>query len=166
MTLRIVTTSFPSYPSDLAGHFVLAHAQALGAPVRVLAGGRGDWQPVPTRRYGGRLFNGDGAPDRLQAAPVSGGVLAASATLRLRRALPRFMPRGAPVVAHWLLPTAALVAPRGPTWAVAHGGDVALLERLPGGRRVARRVDAQAFAISFVSADLRARFEALAGPPR
>jgi glycosyltransferase involved in cell wall biosynthesis len=170
VTLRIVTTSFPAYPSDSAGHFVLAHARvlarALGRPVRVLAGGQGDWQPVPTQRYGGRLFAADGAPDRLQKAPLSGGLLAADATLRLRRMLPKFMPRGAPAIAHWLLPTALLVAARGPTLAIAHGGDVALLERLPMGRAMARRIDAQAFAVSFVSADLRARFEALAGPQR
>ena len=166
MKLRIVTTSFPAHPSDLAGHFVLAHAQALGVPVRVLAGGAGEWQPVPTQRYGGRLFSGNGAPDRLQQAPLSGGILAAEATMRLRRALPKFMPRGAPAIAHWLLPTAVLVASRGPTLAIAHGGDVALLERLPMGRRLAQRIDRQAFAISFVSADLRTRFEALAGSPR
>lgn len=166
MTLRIVTTSFPAHPSDFVGHFVLEHARAIGAPVQVLAGGAGDWQPLPTQRYGGRLFAGHGAPDRLQRAPVSGGILAAEATVRLRRALPAFMPRGAPAIAHWLLPTALLVARRGPTLAIAHGGDVALLERVPMGRRLARMIDRRAFAISFVSADLKARFEALAGPAR
>lgn len=164
--IRVVTTSFPTHPTDPAGHFVLAQCRALGVPVRVLAAGVGDWQPVPTTRYGGRLFAADGAPDQLQAAPLRGGLLAGDAVLRLRRALPRFMPRGAPAIAHWLLPTALLVAPRGPTLAIAHGSDVALLERLPAGRRLARRVDATAVAIGFVSADLRRRFEALAGSPR
>lgn len=164
--IRVVTTSFPRFKGDAAGHFVLGQCRALGMPAQVLAAGDGDWQPVPTTRYGGRLFAGAGAPDQLQSKPVQGGLLAADAVWRLRRALPRFMPRGAPAIAHWLVPTALLVAPRGPTLAIAHGGDVALLERLPMGRILARRIDRTAAAIGFVSADLRARFEALAGSVR
>lgn len=164
--IRVVTTSFPRFPGDAAGHFVLGQCRALGLPVEVLAGGNGEWQPVPTTRYGGRLFSGPGAPDQLQARPLQAGILASDATWRLRAALRGFLPAGAPAIAHWLLPTALLVAPRGPTLAIAHGGDVALLERLPGGRRLARRIDRTAVAIGFVSADLRQRFEALAGPAR
>lgn len=165
MSLFVVTTSFPRHPDDAAGHFVLGQIRAMGLPVQVIAGGRGAWQPVPTIRYGGRLLDGMGAPDRLQADPLRASGAALETVTRLRHAL-RQVPRGAPIIAHWLVPCALLACRRGPTLAIAHGGDVALLERLPGGRHLARHLDTHCAAIGFVSADLRCRFEALAGPAR
>ena len=49
--------------------------------------------------------------------------------------------------------------------AFAHSGDVALLERIPFGRAMARRLVRAGVDLRFVSAELRARFSALAGAP-
>ena len=57
----------------------------------------------------------------------------------------------------------ACAAPAGvPQRAYAHSGDVALLERVPGGASIARRLLASA-SLVFVSADLRDRFSRLVG---
>ena len=49
--------------------------------------------------------------------------------------------------------------------AFAHSGDVALLERIPFGRTIARRLVRAGVDLRFVSDELRARFAALAGAP-
>ncbi len=166
----LLTTSFPRHPADPAGRFVAAQAEALsrqGVGVRVLAP-HADWAPpgVPVIAYGAARA-GDGWPEAFEASPARAGWAAVHLTRRLRAAIRRVARPGEVRVAHWLLPSALLaVTDRGAAvvgW--AHGGDIALLERLPAGRRLARRLDARARALVFVSRDLRRRFEALLARP-
>jgi glycosyltransferase involved in cell wall biosynthesis len=71
------------------------------------------------------------------------------------------------VECHWLVPCALAAVSAAPTLrlrAFAHSGDVALLERVPFGRSLARRLAAARDAdIRFVSDDLRERFARLVG---
>jgi glycosyltransferase involved in cell wall biosynthesis len=70
------------------------------------------------------------------------------------------------IESHWLVPcalAASAAAPQLPRRAFAHSGDVALLERIPFGRTIARRLAADGTDLRFVSADLQARFARLAG---
>jgi glycosyltransferase involved in cell wall biosynthesis len=175
MRVVALTTSFPHHPDDYRGRFVADWADALaalGARVRVLA-------PVPYRRreptgvvvdpwrMPPALRDAHGLPDLLTARPVTtalgGGVATARLALAARRAS-----RGADVVvAHWLLPAGLVAAAVGGRrlHLYAHGADVALLERLPGGAALARHLVARADGLTCVSADLRARLSRLAGAP-
>jgi glycosyltransferase involved in cell wall biosynthesis len=161
----LVTTSFPRDADDFAGRFVAEHAADLtarGWRVRVLAP-PGRWTPAGVERLAypdGGLFAGVGAPERLSAAPLRAAPAAARTLVGLAAALRRHRRPDEHVAAHWLAPC-GLLAPG--ALAYAHGGDVALLERLPAGRALARRIDARAAALAFVSADLRARFHRLLG---
>lgn len=107
---------------------------------------------------------GDGAslPEALAHRPVRTSLRASLDLARLRRRLGAALEPGDVIVSHWL-PVGLALADRAPTLAWAHGGDVALLEALPRGRVLARRLDATARALAFVSEDLRDRFTALIG---
>src|SRR4029077_18892556 len=68
------------------------------------------------------------------------------------------------IVAHWLVPSALAAraaAPHLPLSAHAHSGDVALLERVAGGRALARLIARDVDDVVFVSEDLQRRFETL-----
>src|SRR5262249_6791909 len=70
------------------------------------------------------------------------------------------------VESHWLAPcalAALAAAPHLPHRAFAHSGDVALLERMPLGRALARPLAASRARPGFVSQAPRARFPRLAG---
>lgn len=169
----LLTTSFPRHPADWAGRFVAESAADLarrGWRVRVLAPGRG-WAPPGVERLSyrdpGGLFDGHGAPEALRRRPLVMGAAAASAQAALIEAARRQTRPGEVLIGHWLVPggPAALLAARvsqSPVHLVAHGSDVALLERAPAA--LARRLD-RADSITFVSADLAARFTARLGRP-
>jgi glycosyltransferase involved in cell wall biosynthesis len=76
------------------------------------------------------------------------------------RALERSSP-GSAKVAHWLVPSPLCFSRV--DLAHAHGGDVALLERLPFGERLAEVMEQRVGGLNFVSQDLKRRFEALLG---
>jgi glycosyltransferase involved in cell wall biosynthesis len=183
--LLVVTTSYPRWAGDGAGSFVQHRVQRLvsaGTPVHLLAAGEpaGIDQAMSApglsvERVGyavgqgglrdASLFYGDGAPERLEQSPRAwlqgvrlwGGLMAA---LSARRG------KVSGVESHWLIPSAlaAAAADLGvPHRALAHSGDVALLERLPGGAGLARWLLGQLTALAFASADLRARFARLVG---
>jgi glycosyltransferase involved in cell wall biosynthesis len=70
------------------------------------------------------------------------------------------------MVAHWLAPSAiacALATKDKPLWAIAHGGDVHLLERLKLTGLTARLLHRPEVKLSFVSSELRDRFLRNAG---
>ncbi len=114
---------------------------------------------------GAGLFYAGGAPEALEtggsvwvAALAFFSALAAEARARA--------PGWDQIESHWLVPAAAAAsagAPALPRRAWAHSGDVALLERLPGGRAIARRLASDGTDLRFVSAALRDRFAALIG---
>jgi glycosyltransferase involved in cell wall biosynthesis len=190
----VLTTSYPRAPGDFAGWFVAARVRELlaeGHDVDVLAAGAGaplGQPPAPARgdeRAGeGRLtvtrlpasftgapdlFAGAGAPEALEG----GGLPAAWAAARFSASLAAQVSARAPgwsrLESHWLAPcalAAVAAAPGLPHRATAHSGDVALLERLPFGRSLARILARSGAELVFVSEDLRRRFALLAGGVR
>src|SRR6185437_13752937 len=112
-----------------------------------------------------RLFYGEGAPEVLErggsvwwAATQFSSALAAAARTHVRR--------WDALESHWLVPSAlaaSAAAPGSARRAYAHSGDVALLERIPLGRALARRLARDGTGLRFVSADLQTRFTRLAG---
>jgi glycosyltransferase involved in cell wall biosynthesis len=170
--IGLLTTSFPRHAGDYAGSFVGDRVQRLldgGHTVEVLAAGDGpvvvDGQLTVRRIPAGSLFYGEGAPEALERggapwlaaarflAALTGAARARSASWDL-------------VESHWLVPSALAAsasAPRHPRRAFAHSGDVALLERIPLGRAIARRLASDGTDLRFVAADLQARFSRLAG---
>ncbi len=177
MHIGLLTTSFPRHAGDYAGSFVGDRVQKLlddGHVVEVLAAGEAGDVPsvtidgrVTVRRVpaGPRLFYGAGAPEALEqggaiwlAAAQFSSALAAA--VRERRA------RWDVIESHWLVPSAlaaSAAAPVHPRRAFAHSGDVALLERIPFGRTIARRLARDGTRLCFVSGDLQARFSRLCG---
>lgn len=140
MTL-VVTSSWPRTGDEIAGTFVRTDALLRARAGRVIVatpegpgearGGAGlELVDVPHRG----LFGTPGAATRLRHRP--------SRALGLPlfcRAIVELAARARPsrVVAHWLLPSGVLATSLGvPVEAIAHGGDVRLLEALP--RPIAR----------------------------
>ncbi|HUQ05821.1 MAG TPA: glycosyltransferase [Kofleriaceae bacterium] len=158
----VVATSYPRWDGDAAGSFVEGHAawlRARGDTVDVIAAGRG--LPVPD----GLFFDG-GAPEAIEQALARGGagVLAAAAgfSARMLGLVARRARRWDAVVAHWLAPSAvaaalATVARRIPMLAIAHGGDVHLLERARLLTPVLAALVARDARLVFVSDELRRR---------
>jgi glycosyltransferase involved in cell wall biosynthesis len=99
--------------------------------------------------------------DRLQPADASPRVAFANFATPARAIPPEIPPD---VESHWLVPSALAVAAighRGVHTAHAHSGDIALLERVPGGDALARWLLRAPIRLVFASADLRDRFERL-----
>jgi len=185
----VVTTTFPQYPGDPRGAFLLRHWSAragAGGSVRFLAP-RTAWcagDPVgPCEvvrfRYAPRaastLSGRYGILENLRARPWR-ALLVPPFGLALRRAVARQLASWRPdlVVAHWLLPAGWAVAGacgrRGiPFDLYGHGTDVDLVCALPGpaARRLARCFQG-ARRIALPGADRLARFRGLLdadGPP-
>jgi glycosyltransferase involved in cell wall biosynthesis len=181
MRVGVLTTSFPRGPDDHAGVFVADRVARLldeGHDVDVLAAGAG--APLGTTRSGRLsvtrlpasfagepdLFAGAGAPEALEAG-ARGAVWAAARFSAELAAATRARAAGwSRVESHWLAPCALAAlagAPHLPHRATAHSGDVALLERVPFGRSLARMLARSGAQLVFVSEALRRRFAALAG---
>jgi len=181
MRIGVVTTSYPRAPGDYAGGFVADRVRALlaeGHEVDVLAAGVGvslgaggadrvTITRVPAPLPGGAdLFAGAGAPEALEAGGAATTLAAARFSLALAGAVRARAARWARVESHWLAPCALAVvagAPHLPHRATAHSGDVALLERVPLGRSLARLLVRDGVELVFASTALRARFATLAG---
>jgi glycosyltransferase involved in cell wall biosynthesis len=180
----VLTTSYPRTPGDYAGAFVADRVRALlaqGHEVEVLAAGAG--APLGTTRDGrltltrlpasfadGRdLFAGAGAPEALEREGARAAWAALRFSAELTAAAAARAPRWDRVESHWLAPcalAAVAAAPSLPHRAVAHSGDVTLLERAPLGRSFARLLARSGAELVFVSEALRRRFAALAGDAR
>jgi hypothetical protein len=162
---------------DYAGSFVGDRLQRLldeGHRVEVLAAGVAGHTPSVTvdgpltvRRVPAApaLFYGEGAPEALER----GGAIwlaAAQFSTALAAAARRRRADWDAIESHWLVPSALAAsgaAPAHPRRAFAHSGDVALLERIPFGRAIARRLARDGTELRFVSADLQTRFSRLCG---
>jgi hypothetical protein len=111
------------------------------------------------------LFYGEGAPEALER----GGAIwlaAAQFSTALATAVRQRRAEWDAIESHWLVPSALAAsgaAPAHPRRAFAHSGDVALLERIPFGHTIARRLARDGTDLCFVSADLQARFSRLCG---
>ncbi len=141
--IGVVATSYPRHDDDHAGSFVAVRVHQLrqqGHDVQVIAAGTPPGDPhirrVPFEVVGAKipLFYGPGAPEAL--ADLGSWLQAIRFSAGLTAAFLSESRRCASFETHWLLPCAlivATVAPHRPHRAFAHSGDVALLERLPGG---------------------------------
>ncbi len=132
MRLGVLTTSYPRHDGDAAGAFVAGFCRWLAARV-------GDVDVLCAD--GARaLFADGGAPAGLERGRW-GEALTFSARLGLECL--RRVGEWDAVVSHWLVPSAAIadvcVRQRRHV-AIAHGSDVRLLRRLPGGARLVRRI--------------------------
>lgn len=179
MRIGLLTTSFPRHAGDYAGSFVgdrVGELLADGHVVDVIAAGDGGVArelahprlavtriaPLP----GSALFYSEGAPEALERGGAAVWLAAARFTAALAAAARARAHQFDLIESHWLVPSALAAVAAGPTHgqrAFAHSGDVALLERMPFGRTIARRLARADLAIHFVSDDLRMRFAALAG---
>ncbi len=175
--IGVLTTSYPRGPGDYAGVFVRERVRALrgaGHVLEVVAACDG-----PTTEDGlatvvrlpvhpGGLFYAGGAPEHLEKGSHRGRVLLDGLhfSARMAELVRRRKTDWSAIESHWLVPCAVVactVAPELPHRAHAHGGDVFLLCRLPGGDSVARTLCRQGIDLVFASADLRARFTRLCG---
>jgi glycosyltransferase involved in cell wall biosynthesis len=190
MKLGLVTTSYPRHDGDYAGSFVGDRVQRLlaaGHTVDVLAAGdtaaatatatptatptgttAADDGRLSVTRVGAEpeLFYGGGAPEALERGGAAAWVAAARFSTALAAAVRARCAGWDEIEAHWLVPcalAAQAAAPAHRTRAYVHSGDVALLERMPLGRAVARRLARGRVDLRFVTGELQARFAALAG---
>lgn len=186
MKILVVTTSYPRFPGDAAGGFVETRVAAhLGAghEVTVIAAGseqaneprqptshprlRIVWLPAPPKGVP-PLFYAGGAPESFEARPAASVVAALHLWSFLVESVRRYQSEVDFCESHWLVPSGlALAASRNgdrPAHrAFAHSGDVALLERVPGGASLARFLVGSRVELVFASADLRGRFARLVG---
>ncbi len=137
MKIGVLTTSYPQSEADPAGHFVRGLARWLQrnvGDVEVLAL---EADPDPGRRM---------AEGGLPALIEGNLALAARLSLQLLAATARRAHRWDAVVSHWLAPCAAVAALIRPRYhlAIAHGSDVELLRRIPGGAHLVRRLSRRA----------------------
>ena len=164
MRVGVLTTSYPRDSTDPAGSFVAGLSRWLagqGARVEVIAAGPGADRDgdIPVRRIDApHLFYRGGAPEALASSWRARAQAPAFAARMAAAAIGR---RWDAVISHWLLPCGLIGAAHRRHVAIAHSGDVHLLERLPGARLVARTLARSR--LVFVSDDLRARFGRLAG---
>jgi glycosyltransferase involved in cell wall biosynthesis len=191
MRIGLLTTSFPRHAGDYAGSFVGDRVRRLladGHTVDVLAAGDrgaahgGEMEheglsitriaphpdPLPSGERGKEksLFYGDGAPEALERRSARVWLAAAHFSCALAAEARARAPRFDVIESHWLVPSALAALAAAPSHrqrAFAHSGDVALLERIPFGRTIARRLAHAGIAIQFVSDALQARFAVLAG---
>lgn len=186
MNTGVVTTSFPRFPGDFAGCFVEDAARACvhrGEAVEVIAAGpvlKGNEAAAGAHESGMRvvriagpalrgtppLFFGDGAPESLEQPGVAAWAQAGFFWAGLCEEIRRRAPGWDRIVAHWLVPcglAARAVAPHLPLTAYAHSGDVALLERIPGGDALGRILAGGIDDLVFVSRNLQQRFARLTG---
>jgi glycosyltransferase involved in cell wall biosynthesis len=177
----VLTTSYPRAPGDYAGAFVADRVRALlaeghevdvlaasaGAPLGTSRAGRLTLERLPASfAQGPDLFAGAGAPEALEAGGLGALWAAARFSAALATAVRERASRWDRIESHWLTPcglAAVAGAPTLPHRATAHSGDVALLERSPFGRALARALQRSGAELVFVSAALRARFAALLG---
>ncbi|MCP4448508.1 MAG: glycosyltransferase family 4 protein [Myxococcales bacterium] len=173
MRIGVVTTSYPRFRGDPAGGFVAELSEwiaARGHEVEVVAAGdgaaEGSWQMLPVHRVSVApgLFYQGGAPDALGQRGAAWAAARFSAALSL--AVRRRAQEWDGIVAHWLAPSAlaaAVVAPKIPLWAIAHGGDVHLLRKLRLTPVAEHLLSRPSVHLNFVSRALQQSFAASAG---
>lgn len=160
--ILVLTTSYPRFLGDSAGHFVQAEVTALrrqGHSVTVAAAGGPFTDRTVVDLGGADLFTHPGALPRLAQRPTRAAALIFTSA-RARRLVQSDFDR---VVCHWLVPTAylwgsAFASACTSLVAVAHGSDVRVLLKLPAVLRriVLRSLLRSRFELRFVSAELKA----------
>jgi glycosyltransferase involved in cell wall biosynthesis len=132
MRIGVLTTSYPRTADDWAGHFVASLAREIAR--------FGDVDVVcASERW--PIFYRGGAPAALQS-PANWWHAARFSAQFLRRAQ-KEASKWDVILSHWTVPCGiigALVARGRPHVAIAHGSDVRLLGRMPGGHRLLDRL--------------------------
>ncbi|MEW5854683.1 MAG: glycosyltransferase [Myxococcota bacterium] len=180
----VVTTSFPRHASDAAGAFLVPLCRALqanGCEVRVMAPHAAgplddvvEGVPAIRVRYAPvareTLFYGAGAPVRLarELGVLRGGLLSGGVTTAFVRGILGLRRDVDVVYAHWLVPAglAAVVARAlgGPPVVLhAHGSDVRLLQRVPGGGLLTRMMGTRVEGVVAPSEELARATEVVLG---
>lgn len=185
MRIGVLTTSFPRFEGDVAGHFVLGSCRALasrGHHVEVLVPQPHDLHATPhfaetaqlhvvqvpylRPRDWQRTFYGAGVPDNLRVDPRAWlGLLPFTLALAGHTAV-RAHAWDA-VISHWALPCGLLAALRPARCrhlAVLHSADVHVLHRLPVSGAWAATLMRNADHLWFSSHALRDRFDACLEP--
>lgn len=176
MKIGLLTTSFPRYEEDVAGHFVLGFARTLvdlGHRVEVLApepicgGPTPSWNNLSVRwvaymrpRRLARTFYGAGVPDNL-ATSVTAWLGLAPFVAALANETRKARHDWDLLVSHWALPCALVAGVlRGarPHVAVFHSADIYALKRLPARAMIARAIGREATKLVFVAPALRDLF--------
>lgn len=192
--ILVISSSFPSHPSDYRGGFVrqFAHQlEALGKTVRVLTPAtveapapRGSestkTDPPKVTRFGaghaqrpfGHLFGHSGMVNNLKRYPHDLRYLPA-AMIASTKELETYAPKTDLIIAHWLLPFGWVAARFGkrtgtPVWVVCHSGGVRVASKLPRPvrHRLGRDLAAGIDHISFVTPELREQLFEAVGPWR
>lgn len=159
--LTVTRIASPDAPLRASGERGKEGLARLGASGERGAEGRGERE-----KEIGALFYGAGAPEVLERGGAATWLTAARFSAALAAAVRARAGRFDVIESHWLVPSALAAvagAPGRSHRAFAHSGDVALLERIPFGRTIARRLVSAGVALRFVTGELRARFAALAG---
>lgn len=182
--LLCLTGSFPSRRSDPRGAFIAAWAEALAArghAIRVVAPASPSGAAFERWALGvevsrhrargpvhGHLWHRAGAPENLRGSrrawlEAPGSLWALGSAARERSAAAEL------VWSHWAIPFGMIGRAAARTHGLphvvqCHGSDLRLLERMPGGRRLARHVAAGAAQLVFVSSEAHERFLRLLGP--
>jgi glycosyltransferase involved in cell wall biosynthesis len=178
--IGVLCTSYPRGPDDHAGSFVRTRVHALaaaGQAVEVIAAGAGsEWTEdrvrvfrVPAARAA-QIFYAGGAPEALESGGLGkrarAWLEAGQFTARMTALVAQHAAGWNAVESHWLAPSAFVACAAAPHLrhrAHAHGGDVFLLARFPGGASLARLLCRSGTELVFASADLRERFARLCG---
>jgi len=178
--IGVLCTSYPRSLDDHAGSFVRTRVRALvaaGEVLEVIAAGAGSGGSEPNLRVfrvptmgAAEIFYAGGAPEALESGSlrqrVRAWLEAAQFTARMMALAAQRAAGWSAVESHWLVPSAlvaCVVAPHLHHRAHAHGGDVFLLARVPGGASLARFLCHSGVELVFASADLRDRFARLCG---
>lgn len=143
MRIGVLTTSYPRYLGDPAGHFVAGLNRYLvgrGHTVEVLAASEPSGVAAEPAEPGVRvlripssLFYQGGAPDALAAAGPQVALEAARFSGRLSQLLRKRRADYDALISHWVVPCGMVAAALGgdrPHVAIAHSSDIHLLRRL------------------------------------
>lgn len=182
--LLVLTSSFPTSPDDYRGGFVLEWCEEMavrGWPCTIVApesatGGlaapRAGCRVEPLRYWWPRerqaLFGGHGVMTNLARRPTLAVQALGFVTAALRHSVD--LAAYDAVVSHWLLPMGLWGAVLHeqleiPHLAICHSSDLALLERVPASRTIARAIARHSARVVFVSSTHEERFRRLHGLP-
>ena len=186
LRIGIVTTSFPKVDGDIPGSFVYEMARALvrrGHQLEIVTPEPKEnttWNDIPPARWMDSmrvksvpyvrprslqtLFYGSGVPDNLATNPLR-SLLIPPAMLNLYIGIRLSARHWDALISHWLLPSALLSGwarkPHTRHLAIAHSADIHLLQSIPGGKLLARKIIQVTDHIGFVSNMLKKEFISL-----
>jgi glycosyltransferase involved in cell wall biosynthesis len=187
--IKILTTSYPKSPTDYAGCFVAEMAERFCAFTPSVEVIYPIFQPTShdtteehhlklnPYQVKSQLFEQQGAPDWLENHPLAQLIEIPKVSLSLMIFLNQILKSKRQDeciqtiwIAHWLLPNALALALLNKDHhlkivAYVHGGDLALLEKMPFRSLIARFLLERINRFIFVSDDLKKRFETLLNQP-